>query len=88
VGKVEILPLLRDFQTEGESPAFGLFHAVAFSTALLPTDLAIEPKDHPNWFIVKWSSPPFLPGTPIRLTLFSKTLIRVTELKQIDYTFP
>jgi hypothetical protein len=33
VGKVEIPPLLRDFQTEGESPAFGLFHAVAFSTA-------------------------------------------------------
>src|ERR1039458_5286539 len=30
---VEIPPLLRDFQTEGESPAFGLFHAVAFSTA-------------------------------------------------------
>src|ERR1022692_4305787 len=33
VGKVEIPPLLRDFQTEGESPAFGLLHAVAFSTA-------------------------------------------------------
>jgi hypothetical protein len=45
-------------------------------------------KDHPNWFVVKWSSPPFLPGTPIRLTLFSKTLIRATKLKQIDYTFP
>jgi hypothetical protein len=45
-------------------------------------------KDHPNWFVIKWSSPPFLPGTPIRLTLFSKTLIRVTELKQMDYTFP
>ena len=33
VGKVGIPPLLRDFQTEGESPVFGLFHAVAFSTA-------------------------------------------------------
>ena len=33
MGKVGIPPLLRDFQTEGESPVFGLFHAAAFSTA-------------------------------------------------------
>ena len=35
VGKVEIPPLLRDFQAEGESPASGLFHVAPFSTALL-----------------------------------------------------
>jgi hypothetical protein len=34
---------LRDFQAEGESPAGGLFHAAAFSTALLPTNSATEP---------------------------------------------
>jgi hypothetical protein len=43
VVKVEIPPLLRDFQAEGESPALGLFHAAAFSTALLPTNSAKEP---------------------------------------------
>jgi len=43
VGKVGIPPLLRDFQAEGESPAFGLFHGAAFSTALLPTNSAKEP---------------------------------------------
>ena len=40
---MEISPLLRDFQAEGESPALGLFHAAAFSTALLPTNSAKEP---------------------------------------------
>ena len=35
VGKVEIPPLLRDFQAEWESPASGLFHVAPFSTALL-----------------------------------------------------
>lgn len=43
VGKVEIQLLSRDFQAEWESPAFGLFHAAAFSTALLPTNSATEP---------------------------------------------
>ena len=43
VGKVKIPPLLRDFQAEGESPAFGLFHEVPFSTAHLPTISAKEP---------------------------------------------
>jgi hypothetical protein len=43
VRKVEIPLLLRDFQAEGESPAFGLFHEAAFSTALLPTNSATEP---------------------------------------------
>jgi hypothetical protein len=43
VGKVKIQPLLRDFQAEGESPALGLFHGAAFSTALLPTNSAKEP---------------------------------------------
>jgi hypothetical protein len=40
---VGIPPRLRDFQAEGESPAGGLFHAAAFSTALLPTNSATEP---------------------------------------------
>jgi hypothetical protein len=31
---VEILPPLRDFQVRWESPAFGLFHGAASSTAL------------------------------------------------------
>jgi hypothetical protein len=44
VGKVGIPPRLRDFQAEGESPAGGLFHAAAFSTALLPTNSATEPE--------------------------------------------
>jgi integrase/recombinase XerD len=44
VGKVEIPPLLRDFQAEWESPAFGLFPGAAFSIALLPTNSAIEPE--------------------------------------------
>ena len=35
VGKVKIPLRLRDFQVEWESPAFGLFHGTAFSTALL-----------------------------------------------------
>jgi len=43
VGKVNIPPLLRDFQAERESPAFGLFHGAAFSTALSPADIATEP---------------------------------------------
>src|SRR5271157_1469463 len=44
VGKVEIPPLSRDFQAEEESPALGLFHGAAFSTALLPTNSAKEPE--------------------------------------------
>jgi hypothetical protein len=43
VGKVKIPPPLRDFQAEGESPAFGLFQGAAFSTAHLPTNSAKEP---------------------------------------------
>ena len=43
VEKVKILMRLRDFQVEWESPAFGLFHGTAFSTALVPTDGATEP---------------------------------------------
>jgi hypothetical protein len=34
---------LRDFQAKWESPVCGLFHEAAFSTALLPTNTAIEP---------------------------------------------
>jgi hypothetical protein len=37
VGKVKIPLQLRDFQVQWESPAFGLFHGTAFSTALAPT---------------------------------------------------
>jgi hypothetical protein len=44
VVKVEIPLPLRDFQAEWESPDFGLFHAAAFSTALLPTNSATEPE--------------------------------------------
>jgi hypothetical protein len=43
VGKVKIPMLWRDFQVKWESPAFGLFHGTAFSTALVPTDCAPEP---------------------------------------------
>jgi hypothetical protein len=43
VGKVEIARLLRDFQAEWESPAFGLFRGASFSTALLPTNCATDP---------------------------------------------
>lgn len=43
VGKVKIPMRLRDFQVEWESPAFGLFHGTAFSTALVLTDCATEP---------------------------------------------
>jgi hypothetical protein len=50
VGKVKILPQLQDFQAEWESPAFGLFHAAAFSTALLPTNTAIQPKQFGRLF--------------------------------------
>jgi hypothetical protein len=32
-----------DFQAEWESPAVGLFHGAAFSTAQLPTNSAIQP---------------------------------------------
>jgi hypothetical protein len=44
VGKVKIALLLRDFQVEWESSAFGLFHGTAFSTALVPTDCATSRK--------------------------------------------
>jgi hypothetical protein len=37
VGKVKIPLRLRDFQVLWESPAFGLFHGTAFSTALVLT---------------------------------------------------
>jgi len=45
---VKIQPLRRDFQAEGESPAVGLFLGAAFSTALLPTISAKEPKKRPS----------------------------------------
>jgi hypothetical protein len=43
VEKVEIPLRLRDFQAQWESPAFGLFHGAAFSTAILPINSAIDP---------------------------------------------
>src|ERR1700732_1792785 len=43
VGKVEIAPLLRDFQAEWKSPAVGLFRGASFSTAVLPTNCAKDP---------------------------------------------
>jgi hypothetical protein len=45
VGKVKTPLWLRDFQVQWESPAFGLFHGTAFSTALVPTD-GTEPYIH------------------------------------------
>jgi hypothetical protein len=44
VEQVEIPLRLRDFQAQWESPAFGLFHGAAFSTALLPINCALDPK--------------------------------------------
>ena len=38
VGKVKIPLGLRDFQVEWKSPAFGLFHPTAFSTAPCPLE--------------------------------------------------
>src|ERR1035437_913540 len=43
VGKVGMASHLRDFQAQWESPVCGLFHEASFSTALLPTNTAIEP---------------------------------------------
>jgi hypothetical protein len=43
VGKVKILMLYQDFQVTWESPAFGLFHVTAFSTALASTDSVSQP---------------------------------------------
>ena len=45
VGKVNIPLRLRDVQVQWESPAFGLFHGTAFSTALLFT-AGTEPNIH------------------------------------------
>jgi hypothetical protein len=45
VEKLGIPPSLRDFRAQWESPAFGLFHEAGFSTALLPTNTAIEPQE-------------------------------------------
>ena len=42
--KVEIPRRLRDFQAQGESPALGLFHGAAFSTALLPINCRAHPQ--------------------------------------------
>jgi hypothetical protein len=43
VGKVKIPLRLRDFQVQWESPAFGLFHGTAFSTALVGNRWYREP---------------------------------------------
>ena len=43
---MEIARLLRDFQAEWESPAFGLFRGAPFSTALLPTNCAKDPNNN------------------------------------------
>ena len=40
---MEIARLLRDFQEERESPAFGLSRGASFFTALLPTNCAKNP---------------------------------------------
>jgi len=43
VEKVEIPLPLWDFQAQWKSPAFGLFHEAAFSTAPLPPNCAVDP---------------------------------------------
>src|ERR1019366_5394994 len=43
VEKVEIPRRLRDFQAQWESPALGLFHGAACSTALLPINCRAHP---------------------------------------------
>ena len=50
VGKVEIAPLLRDFQAEWKSPAVGLFRGASFSTAVLPTNCAKDPDPYCRHF--------------------------------------
>jgi hypothetical protein len=40
---VEIPLPLWDFQAQWKSPAFGLFHEAAFSTAPLPPNCAVDP---------------------------------------------
>jgi hypothetical protein len=58
---VEIPPLLRDFQAEGESPAFGLFHGAAFSTALFyPQILLQSPKREVSRLYEDITKPPYV----------------------------
>jgi hypothetical protein len=45
---VEIPLRLRDFQAQWESPALGLFHGAACSTALLPINCRAHPLFHPH----------------------------------------
>jgi DNA replication protein DnaC len=48
VGKVKIPMLYRDFQVRWESPAFGLFHGTAFSTALGSTGFCFRAVNTPK----------------------------------------
>src|ERR1700723_266156 len=43
---------------------------------------------HPNWFAIEWETPAFAPATPMGVTLFSKTAIRVTAVTPIPYSWP
>jgi hypothetical protein len=79
---------LRDFQAEWESPAVGLFHVAAFSTAFLPANSATEPKmisaykakatsmDDPENNLLKWINERTqhgVAGRPIPLDILSIT---------------
>jgi len=82
VGKVKIQPLLRDFQAEGESPALGLFHGAAFSTALLPTNSAKEPKVLSYWpredeTVETWAKKAYRLGSNWRQTCASSGTVPV-----------
>jgi hypothetical protein len=58
VEKVEIPLRLRDFQAQWESPALGLFHGAACSTALLPINCRAHPEGlNSKWFHWKCLSP-------------------------------
>src|SRR6516225_563633 len=89
VGKVKIQPLLRDFQAEGESPALGLFHGAAFSTALLPTNSAKEPY---FWRVSSFSNSDFsttlaelLPFFEIMIGMVTTVVLRVCSRLRIEF---
>lgn len=42
-------------------------------------------RDHPNWFLLAWKSPPFTPQTPMIVKLFSKKPIQVINLRKIEF---
>lgn len=43
---------------------------------------------HPTWYAFEWEAPGFTPDKVIRLTLYSKTFIKVTSFEQFEYRWP